>query len=225
MKNLKLLTLLWTFLLIWTLAGCWSNNNEDFIVEDLTWEIKATIDYNDKLTSITYNCITSEEFIRNAYDDRSIEDVETAIENTISECTNAKKEIKKIWNWNGDSSLKDGVITVIEKEIEYCSKFKELLPYLEKEDVTEEENNKYENLLSEIKIIDDERKEANENIIAIQQEFAEKYWFELEWDEDTLEETDNESYGEADEETNEETDNEVENEGTTADEIEINHHK
>ena len=98
----------------------------------------------------------------------------------------------------------------------FCSP-RTILPYLEKEDVTEEENNKYENLLSEIKIIDDERKEANENIIAIQKEFAEKYWFELEWDEDTLEETDNESYGEADEETNEETDNEVENEETTAD--------
>ncbi len=189
MKKVRFLTLLWAFLFVWTLAGCWVNVNvNDWDTENPEWKIEATVNYNNKLTDVTYKCMKSEESIWDAYNQYSVEDVQTAIEDTITECTNAKKEIKKLWDWEWDSSLKDGALIIIEKEIDYCTKFKELLPYIEKWDLTEEENSEYEALMTEIKIIDDERKDAHENIENIQEQFAKNYGFRLEWEETTNDE-------------------------------------
>ena len=63
MKNLRLLALLWIVLVSATLVGCESNKDEnidksgDFIIEDVTWENDAVIDYNDNLVDIASACI------------------------------------------------------------------------------------------------------------------------------------------------------------------------
>jgi hypothetical protein len=50
-----------------------------------------------------------------------------------------------------------------------------LLPYLEKEDLTEEEKETYESLFSEVEALDAELSEANENLIRTQEEFAKNH--------------------------------------------------
>ena len=194
MKNFRLLTLLWIVLFAWTLAGCWSNkevNNDntnntwDFIIEDITWENDAVINYNDSLVDFASQCVISEDIIRNTYDEETstTEDVQAAINNTITECTNAKENINKLWEWENDSSLKDWVIAIIDKEIEYYSKFNELLPYLEKEELTEDEKWIYDSIFAEVQSLDEELSQANENLITIQEEFAKNHGFELESEE------------------------------------------
>lgn len=226
MKNIKILSLLWVILITWTLAGCW-NKDWDFIIEDAS----AVINYNDNLVDTASACIASENIIRDTYDNEnsSIEDIKTAINNTIEECTTAKKNIKSIWDWEWDSSLKDWILNIIEKYITYYSKFSEVLPYLEQEEITEDQNTKYESLLAEIETLDNELNIANQNLINIQQEFANKYWFELEAsEEDTNDETYNEeayvpdeiSYEETTENEEIEEVNEDQTEETTEDQME-----
>lgn len=192
MKKFWLLAL-WVILIAWTLTGCWgnketnndtntNNNTWDFIIEEISSENDAVINYNDNLVDIASKCVISEDNIRSTYDNENstIEDVQAAIKETITECTNAWEKINKLWGWEWDSSLKDWVIAIIEKEIAYYSKFSEILPYLEKEDLTESENETYESLFAELQTLDEELSQANDNLITIQESFAKDHWFELE---------------------------------------------
>ena len=100
MKKIRLLTLLWVTLLAWTLAGCFGGNKEtnndttsntwDFIIEDITWENDAVINYNDSLVDLASQCVISENIIWDTYDEETstTEDILAAINNTITECTN-----------------------------------------------------------------------------------------------------------------------------------------
>lgn len=185
MKKIRILSLLWVILFIGTLAGCGNNKPDwtwDFIIEDITWENEAVINYNDTLVNLASQCIISEDAIRNVYNNETseIEDFQKSIDNTISECTNALKNIENLGDWEWDSSLKDWVLNIIQKEIDYYSKFKELLPYMEKEDLTDNEVSIYNNLFSEIESLDDELSQANKKLMSIQEAFAKNYWFELE---------------------------------------------
>jgi len=192
MKNLKLLSLLWIIIVAWTLAWCWNNKNIsnddntwDVTIETTNTEADAVINYNDTLVELASECVMSEESIRNNYNDSSstIEDIETAINNTISECESAKGKINELWWWEWDNSLLDGIIAIIDNDIAYYKKFNELLPYLQKEQLTEEENEKYQSIVYEAEVLDEELAKTNENLITIQEEFAKNHWYELETNE------------------------------------------
>ncbi len=197
MKKIRLLGLLWIVLIAGTLAGCWNNEQQttsndswDFVIEDISWENDAVINYNDELVDMASNCIISEDNIRNTYDDEnaSIEDIKSAIDSTINVCTEAGKNIEALWDWEWDSSLKEWVLNIIEKYIAYYTKFSEILPYVAQEEVTEEQNEAYQSLLAEIEALDNELSEANNNLITIQEQFASNHWFELETNQTTEEE-------------------------------------
>ena len=200
MKKIRLLSLLWIILFAGTLAGCWGNkevNSNDtwndewnLIIEDTTSETDAVINYNDTLVDLASQCIISENNIWNTYDSESpIEDVQTAINNTVNECSSAKENVNKLWDWEWDSSLREWVIAIIDKEIAYYSKFSEILPYLEKEELTEDEKWIYDTIFAEIQTLDSELTQANENLITVQEQFATSHWFELETEENTTEES------------------------------------
>ena len=188
MKNLKLLSLLWVIVIFGTLAGCWNKNdvnngNEwDLVIEDISAENNAAIDYNDNLVDLASACIMSEESIWDTYNDESatVETVTLAINETVDECSKAMNEIKNLGDFEWDSLLKDWVLDIIWKDIAYYSKFNEILPYIAKEQLTEEENTAYEALLAEIETLDNELTEANENLITIQEQFAKTHGYELE---------------------------------------------
>lgn len=194
MKKIRLLSLLWIILFAGTLAGCWGNkevnsndtwNNEwNLVIEDTTSEADAVINYNDTLVDLASQCIISENNIWSSYDNESpIEDVQAAINNTINECNTSKENVNKLWDWEWDSSLREWVIAIIDKEIEYYSKFSEILPYLEKEELTEDEKWIYDTIFAEIQTLDGELSQANDNLINVQEQFALNHWFELETDE------------------------------------------
>ena len=186
MKKIRLLALLWVILVAGTLVGCWSdkqsdNNSWDVFIEDITWQTDEVINYNDKLVELASQCIISETDIWNAYDDNSsTEDIQEAINSTITKCSNIRDEINKLWDREWDSSLKDWVLDVIQKEIAYYTKFSEIIPYVGQDEISEEENSKYESLLDEIEILDKELNESNDNLMIIQEEFAKNHGFQLE---------------------------------------------
>lgn len=186
MKNLKLLTLLWVVLITCTLAWCWNNNANtdtdnswDLIIEDVTGVHDAVINYNDSLVEIASQCIMSEDAILADYENGS-DGIQTAINNTISECQNSINQINALWDWEGDSSLKDWIINILELDISYFTKFSGLLPYLTSDELTEEEADKYNALVEEINALDQEMEVANNNLVEIQSQFAQNHWYQLE---------------------------------------------
>lgn len=191
MKNFKFWSLLWVIVIFGTLAGCWNKNdvenvneneNWDFVIEDISTENNAAIDYNDNLVDLASACIMSEESIWDTYSDESasVETVTLAINKTVDECSSAMDAIEELGDFEWDSSLKDWVLNIIGKDIAYYSKFNEILPYIAKEQLTEEENTAYEGLLAEIDVLDRELTEANANLITIQEQFAKNHGYELE---------------------------------------------
>lgn len=179
MKKFKLLSLLGIALVSLALVGCDKNEDGDIIIEEINND--AVISYNDNLVDFASVCIESEDAVWDTYQDEtaSIQDIETAINNTISECNTAKDKVNSLWAWNWDNSLKDSVITIIEKDIEYYTKFKEILPFLEMDELSEEEAASYDAIINEIEAIDAELTEANSNLIIIQETFAKNNWFDL----------------------------------------------
>ena len=189
MKKFWLLSLS-LILVAWTLAGCGSdkqsdtetsNNTWDFIIEDITHQKDAVVEYNDQLVDLASNCIIAEDNVWNVFDDENapVEDIENAIKETIATCTTAGEEISKLWDWEWDSSLKDWVLDIISKDIAYYSKLPEILPYIDKQDLSAEENEKYEWIHAELDALDADLAQANENLIAIQEQFAKDHGYEL----------------------------------------------
>lgn len=181
MKKIRLLTLLWVILVAWTLVGCWNKDKEwDFIIEDITWQNDAVIEYNDTLVDLASQCIAAEDEVWAIYDSSDSADVTSAINNLVNECSKAWEQINKLWGREWDDSLKNWVLTVIEKEVGYYLKFNELLPYSGREDLTEEEYDSYNSIYTERKNFDKELKSANNDLSVIQQQFANNHWFDLE---------------------------------------------
>lgn len=185
MKKIRLLTLLWTAVLAWTLAWCWWNNNtntetnnQDLIIEDVTTQYDAVINYNDSLVEIASQCIISENDIPTDYEN-GLDNVKVAIDNVLAQCQNSIDQINALWDWEWDSSLKDWIVKVLTLDISYFSKFSELLPYLTNEELSEEDASKYETLVNEINAIDQEMEAANNDLITIQEAFAANHDYEL----------------------------------------------
>lgn len=195
MKNFRLLSLLGVILVTGTLAGCLDNNNvnewsnnQDFIIEDVTEKINAVIDYNDRIVDFAEKCVSSEDAIRDAYtnDILDIEGIKSTIDDALKECNYAITKIEDLWDWEWDATLKDGVITLLQRTTEYYKKLWESVSYLNPEWLTEEEAAAYEALKEELSAIREESENANNNLASIQRQFATNHGFELaepEWEE------------------------------------------
>ena len=188
MKNLRLLALLWIVLVSATLVGCESNKDEnidksgDFIIEDVTWENDAVIDYNDNLVDIASACIETADAawdtLANA--EATIQDLKDYTNKAIEDCTNSINAINKLWDWEKDSSLKDGAISLLEKYVAWFTKFEEGIPYIDSENPVADENWSFDKIMEEVAQIDNEINALNSELSTIQYAFAESHGFSLE---------------------------------------------
>lgn len=186
MKNVKLLALLWVVIVAWTLAWCGNKQNSDFgtnnqwdiIVEDVTSQYDAVINYNDSLVEIASQCIISEDNIPEDYEN-GIENIQVAVNNTIAECQNSINQINELWDWEGDSSLREWIVKILELDVAYFSKFNEILPYLVQGELPEADADKYDALVDEISAINQEMETANNDLMEIQEAFAARHGYEL----------------------------------------------
>jgi len=178
MKHSKLLTLSLIALTTVTLAGCFgknTDNNEN--ISNIT-----AIEYNDQLVDLTSECLSSEEWIRNAYNDEnaSVEDIQLEINNSLNKCQSIRDQVNSLWSWEWDESLKNWVITIIENDIAYYQKFSQLVPYLRSEAPTDEEIEESTSILNELEALDENLENANNDLALIQDQFAKNHGFELE---------------------------------------------
>ena len=191
MKKVRFLTLLWVVVLAGTLAWCWGNKNTntetnnqwDLIIEDTTGTYDAVIAYNDTLVEIASQCIISENDIPTDYEN-GLDNIKVAINNVLAQCQSSIDQINALWDWEWDSSLREGIVKVLSLDISYFTKFSELLPYLTSDELSEEDASKYETLVNEINAIDQEMETANNDLISIQETFAANHGYELQPEEE-----------------------------------------
>lgn len=188
MKKLRLIALLGILLVSTTLVGCDKDketNTWDIIIEDITAS-NEVINYNDSLVDITSQCIISESAVWDAweaYEAWETSEINAALSNSLYVCRNAMDEINKLGGWEGDDSLKDWVLKVIEKDIAYFEKFSELLPFLEDAnaewELPDELAASYEAVVADLEALDAELEEANSELVQIQEAFATNHGYEL----------------------------------------------
>ena len=175
----------------------YTNNTNNTKKQDYTNVVNTSnqtyddvIEYNDALVDFATSCVYSENEVRDrfdAYSGASLDDLKTALDDlmvalndTIQSCSNARDEIIALWGREWDNSLKDGVLAVVKKDIEYYTKFKELLPYLEKENFSDEEQKRYDKLMEDLDVLNTELTDVNDNLTKIQEDFSANHWYTLE---------------------------------------------
>jgi len=179
MKQIRLLSLVWVILTAWILAGC-TKNNGDFVIEEISTD--AVIEYNDKLVDYASNCFIADDVMWNVYDDESstANDIHNAIDDAAAECNNSINLINSLWARDWDTSLQEAVLFILNKDIEYYQKLDELLSYAEnQQNLTEQDEIAYNQILDEINAINNEILNANEDLITVQELFAENHGYTL----------------------------------------------
>ena len=187
MKNLKLFSLLGIALFSCALVGCVSDNDtndNDIIIEEITTN-EGAIDYNDNLVDLTEDCFASEEDVWAAYDWGSAEELQAAIDNTVALCNVAFNNVQVVEPLEEDATLRDGVLQILEGEINYYAKMGDLVAYQsyteeDFDNMSEEDAVAYEAIVQELDSIYALNEEANNALVTIQEEFAANHGYELE---------------------------------------------
>lgn len=201
MKKIRFISLLGIAFLSCSLIGCTKptinpgnnnidgNNEPELIIEEIKTNDDA-ITYNDTLVADTESCFWAEENVWTAYYNVNTEDFKSAINSLLSTCDTAINDIKNIDWLDEDFSLRDGVIVVLEKYLSYYNKFSELAPYIgyDLENMTEEDAAAYKTITSELDAINTELIEANNSLTQIQETFAANHGYDLEMEEENIEE-------------------------------------
>ncbi len=186
MKKFKLFSILGIALLSCTLlAGCNDNNGGLEVIEIDNSDVIA---YNDALVDIASQCYDAEEAIWTAYEAEDGEAMQSAVDSTISACQNTIEQLQSVEAWEEDSSLKDAIIPVIEKEIEYCDNFHGLVEFLwaDLDNLSEEDATRYEAVVAQFDTILSEIDEVNNDLASVQETFAANHGYELEVEEEVV---------------------------------------
>lgn len=183
MKKIRLFSLLGIAVLAASLAGCKEPtqpvDNSD--IEIIPIDNSDVIAYNDTLVDIASQCYSAEEAIWTAYDEWTAEDLKAAVNDTVSACENVISQLNSLEAREDDNSLRDAIIPVIEKEIEYCNTFSELADFqwADLDNLSEEEAAKYEEIGSRMDSIMEEIATVNDNLLSVQETFAAAHGYEL----------------------------------------------
>lgn len=179
---MKKLLLMW-FLLLWsiTLIGCNKTIEEQ---PEQPVIINSVYDYNDAMVWYIDECINVQDNIRSLYEDENVpsEDIIKSVEEGIKICNKVQDKINKLWDWQWDSSLKDASLEYMKKYIEYFILFKERIPNTEILHVYFDESTELGKQYKHLIEFNEELSDLWDNIWKIQNDFAKKYWYQLEWD-------------------------------------------
>ncbi len=163
-KSLWLLSLLWVLIL----SGCgWSSN---------------VVEYNDKLVAIVRECTDANQELFQTFQANSstLDSIAESLQSNIEICNNAKAKASELWNFEKDSSMKDGVINLLSMEVIYLEKFWATKPYRNIDNITDEDKQAYEGIVSELNEAQNSLNQQFTNLQTIQEAFAAKHGLKLE---------------------------------------------
>ena len=163
-KSLWVISLLWVLIL----SGCgWSSN---------------VVEYNDTLVSIVRECTDANQNLFQTFqaDSSTLDSIAESLQSNIEICNNAKTKALELWNYDKDSSMKDGVVNLLDMEVIYLEKFWATQRYRNIDNITEEDKLAYNWLASDLNEAQNSLNQQFTNLQTIQDEFAAKHGLKLE---------------------------------------------
>lgn len=163
-KSIWLLSLLW----ILVLSGCGGSKN--------------IVEYNDSFVALVKECTDANQALFQTFNTEwtTIDTIVTSLQNNIVTCDNAKKKALDLWDYEKDSSLKDGVVNLLAMEVDYLQKFWSTERYRNIDNITEEDKLAYDWLVSSLNESQNSLNNQFTNLQEIQEGFAAKYGLRLE---------------------------------------------
>ena len=109
----------WILSILWILALSWCGTSN-------------VVEYNDKFVAIVKECTDANQALYQNYNSEltTLDSIEQSVHDNIIICQWAQEKASKIWNYDGDSSLKDGVVNLLAMEVDYLKKFAESTQFL-----------------------------------------------------------------------------------------------
>lgn len=162
-KSLWLIPVLWVLFLSW----CGTSN---------------VIEYNDSFVEIVKECTDANQELFQNFNAEwvTVDSIEQSVQDNITICQWAKEKASKIWNFEKDSSLKDAVVELLTREIDYLEKFASSKAYWNTDNLTDEDKEAYSSIVAELNESQTSLNQQFTDLQDVQEVFAKKHWLVLE---------------------------------------------
>ena len=163
-KGIWLLSLLWILIL----SGCgWSAN---------------VVEYNDTLVSIVKECTDANQALFQTYqaEKSTLDSIADSLQDNINICNAANEKALQLWDYDKDSLLKDAVVSLLTMEVEYLQKFSETSRYRNIDNLTDEDKESYNWIVSDLNQSQVSLNRQFTNLQDVQEAFAAKHGLKLE---------------------------------------------
>ena len=159
----------WILSILWILALSWCGTSN-------------VVEYNDKFVAIVKECTDANQALYQNYNSEltTLDSIEQSVHDNIIICQWAQEKATKIWNYDGDSSLKDGVVNLLAMEVDYLKKFAATKPYRNIDSLTDENREAYKWIVNDLNESQNVLNKQFTDLQNIQEEFAAKHWLNLE---------------------------------------------
>lgn len=163
-KTFWLISLLWILVLSW----CWSSLD--------------VVEYNDNFVVLVKECTDATQTLFQTYNANpvALDSITQALQNNIVICQNTQAEALKVWDYDGDSSLKDWVVNLLALEVDYLQKFASTSRYRNIDNLTEEDKEAYNWVVNDLNQSQSALNQWFINLQDIQEAFAVKHHLKLE---------------------------------------------
>jgi hypothetical protein len=163
-KIFWLVSLLWVLILSW----CWSSTN--------------VIEYNDSFVALVKECTDANQALYQNFNAEwsTIDSITQALQNNISICQDTQAKASQMWDYEKDSSLKDAVVNLLTMEVEYLQKFSETSRYRNMDNLTNEDKELYNWIVSDLNQAQNLLNQQFTNLQDVQEAFAAKHGLKLE---------------------------------------------
>ncbi len=161
-KSIWLLSLLWILILSW----CGSSN---------------VVEYNDNFVALVKECTEGNQVLFQTYKNKwsTLDSISQSLQDNISKCENSLSNAIQMKDYDGDSSLKDTVVELLTMEVDYLKKFASTEPYRNIDNLTEEDKDAYNWIVSDLNEAQSKLNLQFESLQDVQEEFAAKHGLNL----------------------------------------------
>lgn len=161
---------LWIISLLWVLILSWCSGSLD------------VVEYNDSFVALVKECTDANQALFQNFNAEwaTIDSIEQTLQNNISICQNAQAKASSMWDYDKDSSLKDGVVNLLDTEVEYLKKFSKSSRYRNIDNITDEDKLAYDEIVGDLYKSESELNSRFISLQEIQEAFAAKHGLKLE---------------------------------------------
>ena len=105
-------------------------------------------EYNDKLVDLVKECTNSTQTLQEKYEksdgSETVESIKQILEEDILICQKSETKVKELWDYDGDSSLKDAAVELLSIEVKYLQEFSKSSHYRNIDNITDEDRVTYD---------------------------------------------------------------------------------